>query len=607
MNAKKSSTAFFRAACILFLFAASASAQNYGEWSALLGKNDAWFASDAQAITVGDQIVSYQLSDGGWRKGQEVTSGEWAKSTVDNDATTSQITFLARLYKARNTAKYLTSLNKGIDLFLNGQYSNGGFPQIFSASTSTYHAHITFNDGAMVRIMDILLDVSLKRNHFTFIDNDRSAKAKTAVEHGVDMILNSQITSNNLKTAWCQQHDKSTLAPASARAYELPSISGSESVGIVDFLKRYDTSLGSNRRADVVQAINAAVTWMTSVRIVGYKVENITTNGEADRHLVASSNSDTLWARFYEIGTNRPMFVGRDGVKKYSMAEIEQERRAGYAWYGTWPRGLVRAGTMAVPITPSSSSVVPSSSSAGPVYRGTGNAFDSLMVFDAANAAAWAVKQDFGIGAKIFGDRDFITSLIPADLAGTEWISTSMVSRTFIGSTIAQFKMRRTATVYLMHEDRVTTKPSWMASAGFTVVNQAAVNQKLTVTGDAEPRTFTVYSKNFNQGEIVRLGPNSSDGTSTSMMYLIAFSDDSVTPMLGNAPILTHFSVQMLNGKTMLVEASSPTVLDIFDLTGKKVASYNVQGATQTLHLNLQNGVYFAAPRGMQAFKFVVK
>ena len=468
MNAKKSSTAFFRAACILFLFAASASAQNYGEWSALLGKNDAWFASDAQAITVGDQIVSYQLSDGGWRKGQEVTSGEWAKSTVDNDATTSQITFLARLYKARNTAKYLTSLNKGIDLFLNGQYSNGGFPQIFSAGTSTYHAHITFNDGAMVRIMDILLDVSLKRNHFTFIDNDRSAKAKTAVEHGVDMILNSQITSNNLKTAWCQQHDKSTLAPASARAYELPSISGSESVGIVDFLKKYDTSLGSNRRADVVQAINAAVTWMTSVRIVGYKVENITTNGEADRHLVASSNSDTLWARFYEIDTNKPMFVGRDGVKKYSMAEIEQERRAGYAWYGTWPRGLVRAGTMAVPITLSSSSQASSSS----------------------------------------------------------------------------------------------------------------------------------------------LAPSSSSGTSSSSLTLssvLSSSSTGVITAIMQPQALTHFSVQMLNGKTMLVETSSPTVLDIFDLTGKKVASYNVQGATQTLHLNLQSGVYFAVPRGTQAYKFVVK
>ena len=38
-----------------------------------------------------------------------------------------------------------------------------------------------------------------------------------------------------------------------------------------------------------------------------------------------------IWARFYEIGSNRPVFVGRDGVVKYSVAEIEPERRVGYA------------------------------------------------------------------------------------------------------------------------------------------------------------------------------------------------------------------------------------------------------------------------------------
>jgi pectinesterase len=47
-----------------------------------------------------------------------------------------------------------------------------------------------------------------------------------------------------------------------------------------------------------------------------------------------------LWARFYEIETNRPMFSGRDGVKKYAMSEIEAERRNGYAWYGPWGTGV---------------------------------------------------------------------------------------------------------------------------------------------------------------------------------------------------------------------------------------------------------------------------
>jgi len=45
-----------------------------------------------------------------------------------------------------------------------------------------------------------------------------------------------------------------------------------------------------------------------------------------------------LWARHYEIGTNRPIFAGRDAVKRYALAEIERERRTGTAWYGPWPQ-----------------------------------------------------------------------------------------------------------------------------------------------------------------------------------------------------------------------------------------------------------------------------
>ena len=57
--------------------------------------------------------------------------------------------------------------------------------------------------------------------------------------------------------------------------------------------------------------------------------------------MVVADSSSTLWARFYEIETNRPFFCGRDGIKKYSLAEIDPERRTGYAWYGTWPAKLV--------------------------------------------------------------------------------------------------------------------------------------------------------------------------------------------------------------------------------------------------------------------------
>jgi PelA/Pel-15E family pectate lyase len=52
-----------------------------------------------------------------------------------------------------------------------------------------------------------------------------------------------------------------------------------------------------------------------------------------DRVVIKDPNAGPLWARFYDIKTNHPIFVGRDSVVHYDVAEIEDERRNGYAWY----------------------------------------------------------------------------------------------------------------------------------------------------------------------------------------------------------------------------------------------------------------------------------
>jgi PelA/Pel-15E family pectate lyase len=57
--------------------------------------------------------------------------------------------------------------------------------------------------------------------------------------------------------------------------------------------------------------------------------------------VVPDPDAKPIWARHYEIGTDRPVFAGRDGVRKYALAEIERERRTGTPWYGTWPQKLL--------------------------------------------------------------------------------------------------------------------------------------------------------------------------------------------------------------------------------------------------------------------------
>ena len=59
-----------------------------------------------------------------------------------------------------------------------------------------------------------------------------------------------------------------------------------------------------------------------------------------DRIVIEDPNS-TVWARFYDLETNKPFFTGRNSIPKNTLAEIENERRVGYAYYGTWPKNLL--------------------------------------------------------------------------------------------------------------------------------------------------------------------------------------------------------------------------------------------------------------------------
>lgn len=106
-------------------------------------------------------ILKNQQQDGGWKKDYAVTSGEWAKSTIDNKATYSEIRRLASEYKKTKDSKYSAAAVKGIHFLINMQYSNGGWPQVYQSSG--YHKHITYNDDAMINVMILLDEVANKK------------------------------------------------------------------------------------------------------------------------------------------------------------------------------------------------------------------------------------------------------------------------------------------------------------------------------------------------------------------------------------------------------------------------------------------------------------
>jgi PelA/Pel-15E family pectate lyase len=310
-------------------------------------------AQDLQA----DNMLLFQRSSGGWQKhfrnkslnyNTEFSTADKAEiaieaakddATIDNEATTKEIKYLVIAYKTINNPQYLAAAENGIRYLLKAQYKNGGWPQYYP-DKSFYRSQVTYNDNAMINVLKVLQSIVLKQNGFEVVNAQLAGPSANAIQKGIACILQTQIKVNGQLTAWCQQYDASTLQPAKARAFEPACISGSESVGIVEFLMSQP-----NPSPEIRNAINAAAEWLQLVKITGYKVVDMPAPGTPkgkDRQLVAD-NTSTMWARYYEIGTNKPFFCDRDGIIKYDIQEIGYERRNGYAWYGSWPKKLLEA------------------------------------------------------------------------------------------------------------------------------------------------------------------------------------------------------------------------------------------------------------------------
>jgi len=129
-----------------------------------LKKSDTWFAGD-EAKQIAANILSYQSELGGWPKNMSTTASPYKgdkkglKPTFDNGATTDELRFLGRIYNATKDDKYKTAFERGLDYVLKGQYDNGGWPQ-FDPPGKDYHKYITFNDNAMVRLMEFVREVA---------------------------------------------------------------------------------------------------------------------------------------------------------------------------------------------------------------------------------------------------------------------------------------------------------------------------------------------------------------------------------------------------------------------------------------------------------------
>ncbi|MFG6440201.1 pectate lyase [Roseateles sp. LKC17W] len=332
-----------------------------GKMNAPLDRELGWYAS-AEAARIAATILSFQTPSGGWSKNQDrrgpprlpgqryannaetmtVGTGSFDEprdrfwtfvGTLDNDATHSEIRFLARVNEQRADDACRAAILRGIGYLLMAQTPNGGWPQNYPLEGG-FHDGITFNDDAVAEAARLLQDVADGAPGFAFVPEPLRRQARAAAVRAVELLLAAQVKVDGRLTIWPQQADALTLAPISARNYEPPGLASAESAGVLLFLMQQPHPTPAMKAA-----VEAGIAWLQAQALRDHAF-TMTPDG---RQLISQPGAGPLWARVYDVATGRPVFGDWGKTIHDDVNEISKGRRNGYTWWGTWPQKALDA------------------------------------------------------------------------------------------------------------------------------------------------------------------------------------------------------------------------------------------------------------------------
>lgn len=346
--------------------------------SALTGRQSCLQA----AFDAARALACAQSSRGGWAATQHLPAacdpdGQPADAAVNNmlDEGTQQavLDFLLDLRAAladrgESVPAWLEgTIADGFQFLLDIQKEDGGWPRQIPAANN-YSALSTLNDRVHSSSISILL-----RGYREFGD----ARYLEAAKKGGQFLVRAQ--GQAPQAGWAQQYDDD-LRPAAARKFEPRALSSRESAHAMTSLVELYLETG-----DPVFAapLPAAARWLQN-----------------------STIRPGVWARFYEIGSNRPVYGDRDGSVHYRLKKISEERRRGYDWEKAFPE-VVHALGLAGALESAS-------------YEGLTRAWDEARerAREEARSAAWATvaelvhggTQAFRMEGDLVSARRFIAS-----------------------------------------------------------------------------------------------------------------------------------------------------------------------------------------------------
>lgn len=274
-------------------------------------------------------LVHGQLKSGGWtnaidfdprgtRVAQYRRGGGRGKnnSSLDDGQTQSAILCLIRTdaaHKFQHREIHEAALF-ALDALLQAQFPNGGFPQVWNGPVQSrpvmkadYPSHdwrtegriknywdmYTLNDNVTGYVAETLIAAS------EIYDDDRY---RESLKRLGDFLLLAQMPEP--QTGWAQQYNEA-MNPIWARKFEPPAISGDETQEVLQTLMLIAHATGD---AKYLQPIPSAVRWLRKSQL---------SNGQ--------------FARYYELQTNRPLYMKRRG-DVYELTYDDSNLPSHYAW-----------------------------------------------------------------------------------------------------------------------------------------------------------------------------------------------------------------------------------------------------------------------------------
>lgn len=238
-------------------------------------------------------LIRGQNDLGGWDHKIYFNKEKSSSVSFDDNQTQSAIVFLMTLDQEISDDSLRMSVDKALNMMLTSQLDDGGYPHRYPAQ-GNYHDYATFNDGCI----NDCIKVMMKAHQFY----KKEVYLQSLNEAGRFLEL-SQLSPP--QPGWAQQYNRH-LQPAWARSFEPPSVCPIVTVRNIKSLMDLYEYTGN---AHYLEPIPDAFLWLDEICLP---------NGK--------------WARFIELGTNKPLYYDWKRIRVNSIEELNRERRSGYKY-----------------------------------------------------------------------------------------------------------------------------------------------------------------------------------------------------------------------------------------------------------------------------------